>query len=94
MQHGEHFHLPSGGWRKVRAKLLVFEICALWRTDGGLVRLYLMIELEQSGILEKHLGIGLEWIRYGGRKEGIKIMNLWLWDWMEICAIRCNWRHW
>lgn len=59
--------------KKVRARLLRFLICALWRTDGRLVRLYLMIQLEQSRIFEKHVGIGLEWIRYGGREEGIKI---------------------
>lgn len=91
MQHGEHF--PSSKLRlEKRARLLGFEICALWRTDGRLVRLYL-IELEPSGIFEKHLGIGLEWIRYRGRKEGIKIMNLGLWGWMGVCAIHRNWRH-
>lgn len=29
--------------KKGRARLLGFEICALWRTDGRLVRLYLMV---------------------------------------------------
>lgn len=36
--------------KELRAGLLGFEICALWRTDGRPVRLYLMmVQLEQSG---------------------------------------------